>query len=118
MATVTVKLSIASSNTGADVLRSEYTEKLTVIPPHVNNGRGIALQASAVSILGSNTPRSTIYLKNLDATNYIILTNDAGNIWGRLLPGEFMICTIPATVGLKVQANVADCNYEAGFWTR
>ncbi len=51
---------------------------------------------------------SYVYVKNTDNTNYVILQNDAAQIFGRLLPGEWAFYPVAPNVGLEVRAHTAD----------
>ena len=50
---------------------------------------------------------SFVFMKNTDTTNFLVLKNDAGNIWGRLLPGQWSFFPVANLVGLEVQADTA-----------
>ena len=56
--------------------------------------------------------------RNTDVTNFIVLKNAAGNIWGRLHPGEAILYCITPSVGMEVQADTASCVIEYAYWTK
>lgn len=60
-----------------------------------------------VAAVGGSTKVAYVYIKNTDLTNFLVLKNDAGDIWGRLLPGEFNIISVAEVAGLEVQADTA-----------
>jgi len=60
-----------------------------------------------VAAVGSSTKVVYTYIKNTDTTNFLVLKNDAGNVWGKLLPGEFSIISVAEVAGLEIQADTA-----------
>ena len=65
-----------------------------------------------------NTSITYVYLKNLDTTNIITVKTDAGVAFLDLGPREFVFLPVKGAVGLEVQANVAACVLEYGYWTK
>jgi hypothetical protein len=67
----------------------------------------VALATSDVEYIAASVTKVTyVYIKNLDDTNYVILMNAAGNIWGRILPGEFSVFSVAPSVGMDLKGNV------------
>ena len=58
-----------------------------------------------IAAVGSSTKVVYVYIKNTDITNFLVLKNDAGQVWGRLLPGEFSIISVAQVAGFEVQAD-------------
>jgi hypothetical protein len=68
--------------------------------------------AIAIPLGGSAIPGGWLFIRNLDPTNYIqVLTATGGTVFARLLPGEFCLFRLDATVTAPaVKANVASCS--------
>ena len=58
-----------------------------------------------IAAVGSSTKVVYVYIKNTDIANFLVLKNDAGQVWGRLLPGEFSIISVAQVAGFEVQAD-------------
>ena len=73
--------------------------------------------ATTSSALITNLPATAayLYLRNLDATNYIEIALDSGNTQkiAKLLPGQFMIYP-PSTTTVYCKANTASCLLQSG----
>ena len=57
---------------------------------------------------GTVTVPRYLYAVNQDATNYIVILDDATEI-ARLLPGDVCFSPLPSGVDLKAQADTANC---------
>lgn len=108
------KLDIKSVLTAIDpingILTLADTENQTVIynDQAVSSASRSVSTGTAAQLIANTIAKVTyVWIKNTDITNYVLLKNDAGNIWGRLLPGEFNIFSVAPSVGLEVQANTA-----------
>jgi hypothetical protein len=86
---------------------------VTVTGNGLNSLSTFSATTAAVAIpLGSSTsPGGWIFLQNLDPTNYVqVLTGTAGTVFARLLPGEFCLLRLDATVTAPaVQAHTSGC---------
>ena len=108
-------LSTALTYSGNGITLSEYVSSLLV--PVTGNGlnslQSFSATTAAVAIpLGSSaSPGGWIYIKNNDLTNYVqVLTGTSGTVFARLLPGEFCLLRLDATVtNPAVQANTSGC---------
>ncbi len=60
-----------------------------------------------VAAVVSSTKVAYTYIKNTDTTNFLVLKNDAGQVWGRLLPGQFSMISVAEVAGLEIQADTA-----------
>tara|TARA_R110000824_G_scaffold197053_5_gene380389 strand:+ start:900 stop:1274 length:375 start_codon:yes stop_codon:yes gene_type:complete len=92
------------------ILTLADTENQTVIynDQAVSSASRSVSTGTAAQLIANTIAKVTyVWIKNTDITNYVLLKNDAGNIWGRLLPGEFNIFSVAPSVGLEVQANTA-----------
>ena len=92
------------------ILTLADTENQTVIynDQAVSSASRSVTTGTAAQLIANTIAKVTyVWIKNTDITNYVLLKNDAGNIWGRLLPGEFNIFSVAPSVGLEVQANTA-----------
>ena len=107
-------LDIKSVLTAVDPINGILTLNDTETQTVVYNDAGVSSASisvatgSASQLIANSVAKVTyVWIKNTDATNYVSLENDAGNIWGRLLPGEFNVFSVAPSVGLEVQANTA-----------
>lgn len=74
----------------------------------------IGTSEEAISFGDLTTP-AWIFIQNLDATNYVTWGPTSGGAMvavGKLLPGEFALYRMAASVTLRMQANTAACNVE------
>tara|TARA_A100001201_G_scaffold86970_1_gene76652 strand:- start:887 stop:1276 length:390 start_codon:yes stop_codon:yes gene_type:complete len=81
----------------------------SVTVPHGGSGLQI------VAAVGASAKVVYVWIKNMEAVggNFVVLKNDAGNVWGRLLPGEWGFFPIALVAGFEAQADTADviCEY-------
>jgi hypothetical protein len=119
MATLTTSLTLQSTDATSDPLKLSVTDSLTVTVPSVNIARISVSQSSASLILDSSvhTSNTYVYLKNLDATNFIEVKTDSGTAFAILNPLEAVLLNVKGSVGLEVQADTAACNLDYGYWT-
>jgi hypothetical protein len=119
MSTLTVTLKLVSNNSTTDPLNFGEADTLTVTSPISALSRDNITTAAAKNILtaAANTVKTYVYMKNLDATNFVEAKDDAGNVLIELGPGEFAFFPVQGSIGLEVQADTATCEVEYGFWT-
>lgn len=119
MATLTATLKLGSNDATSDILSIKADDSLTVEAPIAGPSRTTVETASATNILTSavNTSKAYVYVKNLDATNFVELKTDAGDVLIELGPGEFSFFPVQGGVGLEAQADTAACEIEYGYWT-
>jgi len=70
-----------------------------------------------IAAVGSSTKVVYTYIKNTDTTNFLVLKNDAGQVWGRLLPGQFSMISVAQVAGLEVQADTANVIIDYAVFT-
>lgn len=70
-----------------------------------------------IAAVGSSTKVVYTYIKNTDTTNFLVLKNDAGQVWGRLLPGQFSMISVAEVAGLEVQADTASVIIDYAVFT-
>ena len=107
-------LDIKSVLTAADPINGILTLNDTENQTVVYNDAGVSSASISVAsgspstLIASSVAKLTyVWIKNTDVTNFLILKNDAGNIWGRLLPGEFNVFSVAPSVGFEVEADTA-----------
>ena len=120
MATLTPTLTLTSKDATSAPLSITVTDTLTVDVPVVNTSEVLVLHTGATNILTSaaNTDITYVYLKNGDTTNIITVKADDATSIMDLGPLEFAFFPVKGAVGLEVQANVASCRLEYGYWTK
>ena len=118
MATLKAVLELSSSSLGPDKLYVPIIENISVQAPFTNMGNMIALTGGTV-ILPNTNAKSVIYLRNIDPTNIVTVSNTAAVTLAILQPlGGIAFFTLAASSGLKITASVASCTVEVGYWTR
>lgn len=119
MATLNISFSITSSDTTSVPLSLDPSDTLSVTHPLGDTLRASVLHTAETVIVSSSASDDTfVYIKNTDATNFVTLSNDAGDEFGVLNAGEFAFLPVKAGAGLEVQADTAACVIEYGYWTR
>jgi hypothetical protein len=117
MSNVRFRLSILSSTTSTDRLDFSVEKALTVTKPFGALSRLDVLHTAATIVYGTTSPDIMLYVKNLDPTNFIEVSNDAGEIVSKVVPNMFVLIGVPASAGIKFQADTATCEVEYGFWS-
>ena len=122
MATLTPTLTLTSTDATTDSLSITLTDSLTIEEPLTASARVSVATGSATQLVADAGVAGTVYayVYNTDATNFVSIKNDAGNLLGKLNPGEF--CFIPVDTdtggGLEVQADTAACVVEYGTFSK
>ena len=117
MANVRFRLNILSSTTVSDRLDFSVEKALTVTKPFGALSRLDVAHTVASTIQGTGNPDCMLYVKNLDPTNFVNVSNDAGEIVSKVVPNMFVLIGVPASAGIKFQADTATCEVEYGFWS-
>jgi len=121
MATLTPTLTLTSTDATSDALSITVTQPLTVTQPSVGLSRIVAATGAATEILDDALDAMAyIYIKNLDATNYVSIATTKSTVsqFARINPGEFMFFCVQPDAGVSVQANSATCIVEYAYWTK
>ncbi len=120
MATLTTALTITSTDNTTDVLQLSVTDSLTTGNPSAQIARTSVATAGQFNVLtaGDNTGITYVYLKNMDATNIIVIKIDDATTFMDLGPGEFAFLPVKGGVGLEATADTDACILEYGYWTK
>ncbi len=119
MATLTPTITLLSSDTSSDVLSLTITDILTTTEPSVGVSRMSIPTTPLQVIIASGSPGTVyVYLKNTDDTNHVLITNAAGEAFGRLNPGEPAFVPLDRAAGLGMIADTADVVVEYAYWTK
>jgi len=122
MATITPKLTITSSNAMTDVLSIALSDVLTVTDPveiskvNITTGAGSVGRNTLVPSSDSNT--YYVFLKNTDATNFVLVRRDNGSNFMKLHAGEFAFFTLADSIGLECQADTDTVKIEYGLFKK
>ena len=105
-----IKLNLTAADPINGVLTLNDVKNQTVVYDDtiVKTASGSVATGSSVQLIaavGSSTKVVYVYIKNTDIANFLVLKNDAGQVWGRLLPGEFSIISVAQVAGFEVQAD-------------
>ena len=105
---INVTLTAADPINGILTLNDVKNQTVVYDDTIVKTASGSVATGSSVQLIaavGSSTKVVYVYIKNTDITNFLVLKNDAGQVWGRLLPGEFSIISVAQVAGFEVQAD-------------
>ena len=105
---IKVTLTAADPINGVLTLNDVKNQTVVYDDTIVKTASGSVATGSSVQLIaavGSSTKVVYVYIKNTDITNFLVLKNDAGQVWGRLLPGEFSIISVAQVAGFEVQAD-------------
>ena len=105
-----IKLNLTAADPINGVLTLNDVKNQTVVYDDtiVKTATGSVATGSSIQLVaavGSSTKVVYVYIKNTDIANFLVLKNDAGQVWGRLLPGEFSIISVAQVAGFEVQAD-------------
>tara|TARA_R110002012_G_scaffold65776_1_gene172496 strand:+ start:367 stop:741 length:375 start_codon:yes stop_codon:yes gene_type:complete len=105
---ITSTLTTIEDVLGIFTLKDTETQTVVYDDTNVSSATISVATGSASQLIASSVAKVTyVWIKNLDTANFVSLENDAGNIWGRLMPGEFNVFSVAPSVGLEVQADTA-----------
>ena len=118
MATLITKLTVTSSNATSDDLNLTVSDTLITTIPHQGLTRVAITTADNQEIVSTASGIYYVYVKNLDATNFVVLQTVASVQWGRLSKGEFAFFAVNDGAGLELRADTASCNVEYAYWKK
>ena len=118
MATLIPKLTLSSSNSASGPINVSVTDVLTTTLPHQGLTRQTITTADDQEVVSTASGIYYVYIKNLDATNFVILQTVASVQWGRLSKGEFAFFAVNDGAGLELRADTASCNVEYAYWKK
>ena len=120
MATLTPTLTLTSTNAMSDHISVTFTDSLTVTDPCEMGKRNVTTSVAGggefVAAADSNT--YYVYLKNLDATNFVYVQDAAAATFGKLFPGEFMWFTLAPSEGMELRADTDTVKVEYGLFKK
>ena len=107
---ITASASLTASKGGASVSASAAITNDMAGDQMLTNVQNIGTSAEAL-VLGDITTIGFLFVKNLDATNYVEVdsVNTLDEFPQKLLPGEFVLLK-PQTTTIYAKANTAACN--------
>jgi hypothetical protein len=119
MSTLTVTLNLVSTDATSENMLINHTDNLTIGNPLISTAKVAVLHTTVTTLIASTIADvNFVYLRNVDATNFIEIKTDAGVDFAALYPGEFAYFPLSASTGLEIQADTATCIVEYGYWTR
>ena len=120
MATISVALTLASTDASSDTLNFTVTDSLTVADSgNVGLSRVTITTADDQELVDDAVSGvKYFYAKNLDSTNFVILQTTASVQYARLSPGEFAFFPINDGAGLEARADTASCILEFAFFAK
>ena len=119
MATIQATLNITSITATSEPLAIAQTKVITIDNPVQNTSRVVITASTPFVVVPSAKASATyVYLLNADTTNNLDLAEATTNVsFGTLLPGEWALLPVKASVGLEVDAVAATAVLEYGFWS-
>ena len=118
MATLITKLTLTSATASSDPLNLTLTDTLITTIPHQGLTRVAITTADDQEIVSTASGIYYVYVKNLDATNFVVLQTVASVQWGRISAGEFAFFAVNDSAGLELRADTATCNVEYSYWKK
>ena len=119
MAILTPKLTLNSSDSSSDSLNLVVSDILTTTLPHQGLTRQTITTSDNQEVVDEGVSGDFyVYIKNLDATNFVILQTTASQVWGKLSAGEFAFFAVHTGIGLELRADTASCNVEYAYWKK
>ena len=119
MATISVALTLESTDTSSDELSVSVSDSLTTTNPSVGVSRAVITTADNQELVDeAGSAIYYFYAKNTDTSNFVVLQTTASVQYARLSPGEFCFFPINAAAGLEARADTASCVLEYAYWTK
>ena len=119
MATLSVALTLDSSDSSSDILALSVSDELTTTNPSIGVSRAVITTADNQELVDEAVSGIRyFYAKNTDTTNFVILQTTASVQYARLSPGEFCFFPINDGAGLEARADTASCVLEYAYWTK
>ena len=119
MATLSVALTLDSSDSSSDILALSVSDELTTTNPSIGVSRAVITTADNQELVDEAVSGIRyFYAKNTDTTNFVILQTTASVQYARLSPGEFCFFPINDGAGLEARADTASCILEFAFFAK
>lgn len=116
MAAVRFKLNIQSSTVTTDKLDFMVDKNVTVALPYGGVNRMSIATATATLLTGATHAQSMLYVRNLDPTNFVELSETGGTVLAKISAGLFCLIPVAANSVPELQADTAACTVEVGIW--
>lgn len=119
MATLSIVIQISSADATSENLQISESDSVTVQPPIVNTARISVATGGKTQLLDAAvyTSDTWVYLKNVDATNFMTVSTDASVNFAKLAAGEIMVFPLIGGAGIEFEADTSACILEYGIWT-
>ena len=122
MADINTTFSLRSTTISSSALNLTDSDQIDVQNPIQGLSRKtVGTSGDTEIIANSESAKMYVYLKNLDTTNFItVKTTDQADAdsFAILHPAELMFFCLPATTGLHLLADTADCIIEYALFTK
>jgi hypothetical protein len=103
MATLNTSVTLKSASKIAGELTLDFTQ-LTDNTFSDASGDNLSVSTATEILSTSVVVDAYVYIKNTDSTHACKLRDVAGNMWGKVLAGEWAFFTIPSSTGLKLES--------------
>tara|TARA_R110001583_G_scaffold179822_1_gene336760 strand:+ start:4281 stop:4652 length:372 start_codon:yes stop_codon:yes gene_type:complete len=113
---ITTTQTTAGTVSGLFTLNNTNVQTVTFDNTNVSSAT-IALTTSDVEYIAASVAKATyVTIKNLDPTNYVIVSTAAPVVFGRVLPGETSTFCLAPSVGMDLKMAVAGGDIEYAFF--
>jgi len=117
MAALRIKLVFSSSTISTDKLEFSVEKNVSVTGFMVNPSRNSFGFATPQTLTPETHSPAIVYVKNLDATNYIEVRETGGAVLARIPAGLFALIPVAANSVPQIIANTGACVAEYAVWT-
>ena len=120
MATLSTKLTITSSDARTDNFSLILSDILTIADPIETGKRNVttAVAGGGEFVAAADSNTYYVYLKNLDATNFVSIQDDAAATFQVLYPLEWTWFCLAPSEGLELRANTDTVRVEYGLFKK
>lgn len=110
---ISVSASVSASKNGASFTARGDSTLDQAGNQTVHNVQNIGTAAELIALGDISGVPSTLYVQNLDTTNFVELALDSGmtNKFAKILPGKFVLLS-PAVAAIYAKANTAAVNIQ------
>ena len=119
MATLSVALTLDSSDSSSDILALSISDELTTSNPSIGVSRAVLTTSPTNLVPTSSSAIVYFYAKNTDSTQTVVFeTIDGTQAFSDLSPGEICFFPIKGTIGVRAKSGASTAVLEYAYWTK
>lgn len=85
----------------------------------VTNSLSAVTSSGGTQVINKSVNKLTyVFIKNTDKANFVTLSNDDDEDWGRLLAGEWAFFPVAPSVGLEVKADTSAVTIDVALFQK